>query len=625
MDTTTSPDLSLPAASPAAAVRRAILALALVAVLVMAAIPAVVAVFDWRLPDNDDAMRVAQVRDWLAGQAWFDVRQHRFAPLDDGDMHWSRLADLPMALVALLAMPLLGSEASLKLAAFVTPPLLGLITCVLAVRTAMRLAPPGSLAVVASITVPMCLLAFPSLTWFMPGRVDHHGLQLLALMTAVAGLAGGRVRGAALAGLAVATSLLVGLETAPVLVVVTGFVALRWLLRGTAVRSATIAFALALGIGLAALFAATIAPERWLVRHHDAFSLIHLAPALVGAAGLAVAAAMLRAEAPLARWIAAALIGVAVVAAALPFPELLRSPYSQVDPMLREIWLSRVGETFSAIAGLQTGQPHLAIAFGVPAVLASGAACFMAWRAWRTGSDRLDLWLLLAALLLVTTVLAWVWQLRVSGQAALLGSIAVAACLAWLLETRGTRAFLIGALALSPLPSGAVGAVLASQLEADHSQAHAAGAQGPDAATPATAQAAALPGQCTGTEAFSSLTSLTPMLAVTSIDVGAPMLLATPHTVLAAPYHRNNRSLRAAYDIFLAPPAQAEAKVRALGAGLIVTCTGAAEVDVLAQRAPGGLMAVLEAGRVPGWLAPLPSPQGSDIRAWRVLPPRQGQ
>ena len=100
------------------------------------------------------------------------------------------------------------------------------------------------------------------------------------------------------------------------------------------------------------------------------------------------------------------------------------------------------------------------------------------------------------------------------------------------------------------------------------------------------------------------------------------MLLATPHTVLAAPYHRNNRSLRAAYDIFLASPAEAEGRVRSLGAGLIVFCTRAAEADVLSQHAPGGLMAALEAGRTPGWLAPLPSPQGSDIRAWRVLPPR---
>src|SRR3546814_21064812 len=29
------------------------------------------------LPDTDDNLRLQQVRDWLAGQAWFDLRQHR--------------------------------------------------------------------------------------------------------------------------------------------------------------------------------------------------------------------------------------------------------------------------------------------------------------------------------------------------------------------------------------------------------------------------------------------------------------------------------------------------------------------------------------------------------------------
>jgi hypothetical protein len=348
------------------------------------------------------------------------------------------------------------------------------------------------------------------------------------------------------------------------------------------------------------------------VRYHDALSIIHLVPAVTGAAGLALAALLAsEREAPL-RWLAAGLIGAAVIAAALPFPELRLSPYSQVDPLLREIWLSRVGETFSAIAGLQTGQPHLAIAFGIPPLLATGAVGFMAWRMVQAKDSTAGLWLLLSALMTLTTAMAWVWQLRVAGQAALPASVVVAVCLALLLEKRGTRAFLYGALALSPLASGAVGAVLAEQIGAEDAARQAARA---DAAN------AGEPGLCTGSAAFAGVAGLAPTLAVTSIDVGAPLILATGHSALAAPYHRNNRSLRAAYDIFLAPPAQAERQVRALGAGLVVTCTRAPEADVLSQRAPQGLMAALEAGRAPAWLAPLPSPAGSDIRAWRVLPP----
>src|SRR5256714_12517650 len=39
--------------------------------------------------DTDDAMRLAQLRDWLGGQGWFDMRQTRVA--GGYESHWSRL------------------------------------------------------------------------------------------------------------------------------------------------------------------------------------------------------------------------------------------------------------------------------------------------------------------------------------------------------------------------------------------------------------------------------------------------------------------------------------------------------------------------------------------------------
>ena len=48
---------------------------------------------------TDDAMRLVQVRDLLAGQSWFDLTQYRLSPPDGVAMHWSRLIDLPIALL----------------------------------------------------------------------------------------------------------------------------------------------------------------------------------------------------------------------------------------------------------------------------------------------------------------------------------------------------------------------------------------------------------------------------------------------------------------------------------------------------------------------------------------------
>src|SRR2546423_9653800 len=47
------------------------------------------------LADTDDAMRLAQLRDWLGGQSWFDLNQPRVA--GGYESHWSRLIDAGLA------------------------------------------------------------------------------------------------------------------------------------------------------------------------------------------------------------------------------------------------------------------------------------------------------------------------------------------------------------------------------------------------------------------------------------------------------------------------------------------------------------------------------------------------
>src|SRR5882757_9611547 len=46
---------------------------------------------------TDDAMRLVEVKDLIAGQGWFDLTQHRLDPPAGTPMHWSRLIDLPLA------------------------------------------------------------------------------------------------------------------------------------------------------------------------------------------------------------------------------------------------------------------------------------------------------------------------------------------------------------------------------------------------------------------------------------------------------------------------------------------------------------------------------------------------
>ncbi len=51
---------------------------------------------------TDDAMRLNEMRSWLAGHGWFDLHEARLQPPAGYDSHWSRLIDAGLAGLFLL-------------------------------------------------------------------------------------------------------------------------------------------------------------------------------------------------------------------------------------------------------------------------------------------------------------------------------------------------------------------------------------------------------------------------------------------------------------------------------------------------------------------------------------------
>ncbi len=131
-----------------------------------------------RVPDTDDAMRLVEVRDLLSGQGWYDNVQYRFLAPAGVPSHWSRLVDAPIAgLIARVdacswARPSPGGTAALW------PVLLfGLYGAVLyrGVRASF-----GSRA--ALLALLAATQTFGVTIQFQPGRVDHHNVQILAML-----------------------------------------------------------------------------------------------------------------------------------------------------------------------------------------------------------------------------------------------------------------------------------------------------------------------------------------------------------------------------------------------------------------------------------------------------------
>ena len=56
-------------------------------------------VFLTSLGDTDDATRMIEVREWMAGASWFDLTLPRFGGAYPLVSHWSRLIDVPLALL----------------------------------------------------------------------------------------------------------------------------------------------------------------------------------------------------------------------------------------------------------------------------------------------------------------------------------------------------------------------------------------------------------------------------------------------------------------------------------------------------------------------------------------------
>lgn len=533
-----------------------------------------------RLPDTDDMVRLQQIRDWLAGQPFGDLAQHRLGPPPGLEMHWSRLPDLVPGAIIFLLSPMLGAHAAELVAVVAWPALLFAATLTLVARIARTLGASGPFAAV------IAALAYPATTVFVPGRIDHHGLQMvLLLIVAQAAIGRGSLGSGAAAGLATAASLAIGLETVPLLAVAGAAIVASWTMPGREAQARLSGYAVSLALALAAASVA-LRTSGWTYLACDGFTLelwraaqfAALALLALPLVGFAAAERRIRVVAGL---------GVAVVAAggALALSPGCLHPYGAVDPLLARLWLGHVAEA-QPLFRAPFGQ-----AFGYAGLMFAGiAATLWAWR--RTRDAR---WLVLLALLF-TAALVTLAQLRGAYAGALLAAPALAAVTA---AARGrgivtlAGAWLLSAGLLYPI----LGNALASRASA----------------APGVASA-----DCTD---VGSLAALRPGTLMGSIDLGAYALAATPHRVIAAPYHRNDAGNRAMYRFFLDSADDAHVAARRWRIDYIAFCAG--DFAELGSDAvdPDALAVSLNRRAPPAWLRRL-SPLDAPLGAYAVVEPR---
>lgn len=539
------------------------------------------ALADLDFGDTDDAMRLVQTRDLLAGQGWLDRTQYRLDPPAGVEMHWSRLPDAALGGLILIARPLLGERGAERFAVAAWPLLLLLAWFALLADFGRRVAgPSGGLAALF-----LGLLAVPATGQFLPARIDHHGLQVVLALALVSLLARAPERpgAGAAGGLVAALMLAIGLETMPYLVAAEIALGVMWARDPCRLGPAVRLHGLVLALATAAMLGLSVPAASWTATACDSLSAPHVVAAML--AGLIwMTASMSGPElgTPVRRFAVLALYGGAAAALlVLLFPDCRGGPYEMIDARMRDIWLSHVREAQS-LPALLGKSPDLAVAFlGFPLIGVAALATVL-----RRDGTRPE-WLL-SGLCLVAAVLVSSWQVRGAYFAAGFAVLPTARLLVDLLGRAaalpGTIGRVLASAAVLALLNGLPFALLGQWMAPERAGASAAG------------------DSCTSPEALAALGALPAATVLAGIDHGPDILVHTRHGVLAAPYHRNRDGLHAAFDIWTAPPEDAARLLRQRGVGLVAFCADAADIALLARRAPEGLAARLGANVEPAGL-----------------------
>ena len=555
-------------------------------------------IYWFALADTDDNMRIVQVRAWLDGQSWSDLRQYRMDPPGGANIHWSRFVDVPIAGLRLLFGLFTDGPSAERAAVGVAPLLpLGVALTGLALTARRLLGPPAFL-----VAVPLFFFGVTAFAQFLPTRIDHHGWQLAMLSLAVAGLVDAeRVRGGVTVGLATAGALSIGLEFLPYLAAMGGFITLFWVWRSDE-RPRVEAYAVALAGGSAlgfAIFAsyANRAPVC------DAFSPVWLSATLAGGALLLVLS-RLQLDSRSRRMIAAVLAAAALAAAfALVWPQCLGQPEG-ASPELRRVWMNNVREV------KPIWEQDLKVALGTLSLPVAGllGSLLLLWTRRRDASA----WPRAAAIALLSAASLGLvfWGTRAAPGAQLL-AVPGATALAWLLVPRLRRVRspivrVLGPALVIVVASGTLASALTRYL--------------PDKpARPFSKKVELANRRCPAILSMRPLFRLKPGIVFTHVDLSPRLLALTRHSAVAGPYHRNGPAIVDVMHAFRGTEPQARRIIARHHADYVLICPNMSETTLYSSAAPRGFYVQLRDGRVPNWLTPVALPRNSPFKMWRVV------
>ncbi len=549
-----------------------------------------------RLGDTDDAMRLVMVRDLLAGRGWYDQAITRLQPPSGLYMHWSRLLDGGIAGLTVFLRLFMAPAPAEWCARFLWPLawVFPAVTCALLVARNLG----GRAAVL--LTAPLLMIDLPLYRQFIPGRIDHHNIQIVMTMAALAGAVAknNRARWGCFAGVAAAFGLAIGLEALPLQALIGASFGVS-LVRDRKDAPAAAAYGLCLAGASLIFFAAQTPPWRWSLTFCDALAFNLVAALVTAGLGLALAAWAARAASIPVRVGSLVIVAVAAAGAYLwSAPRCIHGPFADMNPAVRPFWFNTIQEVqpLPRMLGLAREPAVVAITMMIMA-LSAGVYLLGRWR----GSPSTSALLMGGALIGACITAYFTW--RMQDYVFWIGMPAIGAAYS-LIAARRLRDLMAPSLAAATILAPTFVGAAASKAV---SLAQAAGAV---AAPPRQLNLK----KCFDPRLYRALAALPPGVVLSEQDLGPFILAFTRHSALVAPYHRMSDEILKVHQAWNAPPARAETAVRGLGATYVIDCP-----PYPMAAAAGTFGARLRAGETPPWLLPL-SPPGAPLRIFRVRP-----
>lgn len=551
------------------------------------------------LGDTDDATRLIEVRELVSGADFTDMTLPRLGGSQPLVSHWSRLIDLPLA-GFLVSFESIMPAAKAELAVRALWPLLVLLGFVylLARESELRGGRAGALiAIVLSVT---CIIG---IVQYLPGRIDHHNAIILCTVGGILLLARSfddpRIGWSA--GVLLGLGTAIGYEALALTATCLAAAALYGILPGRSLlgpsRAAT-TFAATLSIALSL----TTAQADLLASRCDALSINLVLLAAVGALGVTVVQAFeeqLGAPAKLAILAAAGALGLALYAHAEP--ACLAGPFGQVDPALFPVWLGSVSETQSM---LSLGEQLPQIGGMALVYLLAGGYC--AFRLMSTDHDDGLRFLLIA--FLIALPLSF-WQIKLLPYATFLPIPVIAG---WLgrgpdrsnAATGHTGYKSLVLIAIAVLAIVGIGGFALLHFSAPASD---------------RMKASLKPVQsCQSTQAIAPLAILPRGLVVADVNLGPYVVALSDLDAYSAPYHRLGKQIIEADRILHASPAEAERRLREIGATYVIVCPGLDSTDPQGPVPDDALQTLLLEGKAPAFLTPVKLGEETPLKVWRM-------